>query len=178
MGRVTNIIGGAAIGALTMYYFDPNRGRGRRSVCEAQWARRGRQTVRYIDKAGRDLANRATGLAHEARHLIRGETPSEDGHRGSSFDILHDSLAPGTRLFLAALGSGLFAWGLTEEAPEACILGTVGAALMLPAFTGRGAAAGFGLREPLRRSMDERQISPATRSIGAADRRRESVPVM
>jgi hypothetical protein len=178
MGRAFSFLTGAAIGALTMYYFDPDRGRGRRSVCEDQWAARGRPAVRYLDKAGRDLANRARGLAHEARHLVRGETPPEDGHRGQTFDILHEDLAPGTRLALAALGSGLFALGLTEDAPEACVLGTVGSALILPAVTGRGVASGFGLWEGRQRSPQQQPGQTAAQARATTERRPEAAPVM
>ncbi|HEX4590404.1 MAG TPA: hypothetical protein VH120_10775 [Gemmataceae bacterium] len=174
MQRLMSFLTGAAIGAVTMYYFDPDRGRGRRSMCEDRWAARGRRAVRYLDKAGRDLANRTRGLAHEAEHLVRGETPSEDGHRGLSFDIMHEHLAPGTRLFLAALGSGLVGWGLMEDAPEACVLGTIGAAIMLPAVTGRGAAARFGLPK----SQEQPAESAPVRREPVNERRREAAPVM
>ncbi|HEY1378235.1 MAG TPA: hypothetical protein VGF55_15655 [Gemmataceae bacterium] len=173
MDRAMCFLGGAALGAVTMYYFDPDRGRGRRSVCEDQWAARGRRAARYLDKAGRDLANRATGLAHEAGHLIHGEPVGGSGHR-PSLDIMHENLAPGTRLLLGALGGALVAWGLMEDAPEACVLGTVGAALALPAVTGCGAACGFGLtggheaqpegqRQPLRGGTPERVAGPTVR---------------
>lgn len=172
MNRAACFFGGTAIGAAIMYYFDPDRGRGRRSVCEAQWGARGRRAMRELDKAGRDLTNRATGLAHETRHLIRGETPMEDGHRGLSLDIMHDHLAPGTRLFLGSLGSGLLAVGMTQQAPEACVLGTIGAALILPAVTGRGAAGGFGLREAHRNPTPrvEKNV-PAERAVRSTERR-------
>jgi hypothetical protein len=170
---------GAGIGALTMYYFDPERGRGRRAVCEDQWAARGRRTMRTFDKAGRDLANRATGLVHEAGHLVRGETPPEDGHHGSSFDIMHEHLAPGTRLLLGALGGGLFAWGLMADAPEACVLGTVGAAVMLPALTGRGVAGGLGVMPGRGGETEQPQARPSSGSTSTAtERRGEAVPVM
>ncbi len=173
MDRAMCFFGGAALGAVTMYYFDPDRGRGRRTMCEDQWMARGRRAGRYLDKASRDLAHRATGLAHEAGHLLHGELPNQNGHR-VSFDILNESLAPGTRLVLGALGGALFAWGLMEDAPEACVLGTLGAALALPAVTGCGAACGFGLtgvhlvaaaeqRRPLRGGTPEKVTEPAVR---------------
>jgi hypothetical protein len=169
MDRATCFLGGAAVGAVTTYFFDPDRGRARRAVCEAWWASRARRTARTLDKAGRDLAHRATGLVHEAEHLIHGETPSEDGHRGLSLDILHEHLAPGTRLFLGALGGGLFAWGLMEKAPEACVIGTIGALLALPAVTGRGAA---GLSHIVPSATEARPSARMT------ERPAERVPVM
>lgn len=160
------LFGGAAIGALTMYYSDPDRGRGRRSVCEDQWGARGRRTVRYLDKAGRDLANRVTGLVHEAEHLIRGETLGQSGHR-PSFDIMHENLAPGTRLMLGAMGAGLFGLGLTQDAPEACVLGTIGAAILLPAATGCRVACNFGLSPWEHQPKPQRANQPAIRRATA-----------
>jgi hypothetical protein len=178
MERVMSFLTGAAIGAVTMYYFDPDRGRGRRSVCEDQWMARGRRAGRNLDKAGRDLANRATGLVHEAGHVIRGDTPPEDGHR-SSFDLMHQHLAPGTRLLLGTLGGGLFVWGLMEEAPEACVLGTLGAAMMLPAVTGRGAAGVFGSQGAMGQMPYEGQTEPSkVQGSAVGQRRGEPVPVM
>jgi len=175
MDRAMCFFGGAALGAVTMYYFDPDRGRSRRAMCEDQMAARGRRAARSLDKAGRDLAHRAQGLAHEAGHLVRGETPAEDGHRGVSFDVLNEHLAPGTRLLLGALGGALFTWGLTQDAPEACVLGTIGAALALPAATGCGAACGFGLtsQHTVRRPDRQQRQQPSQ-----IERRSGAVAVM
>jgi hypothetical protein len=174
MDRALSFLGGAAIGAVTMYYFDPDRGRGRRSACEDQWAARGRRAVRDLDKAGRDLAHRAQGLAHEARHLVRGETPANDGHRPISFDVMNEHFAPGTRLLLGVLGGGLFAWGVAQDAPEACVLGTIGAALALPALTGYGAGVFHG-RES---AQEQPRVMAGQSTTAATERRGEPVPVM
>jgi hypothetical protein len=175
MDRAMCFFGGAAVGAVTMYYLDPDRGRARRAMCEDQMAARGRRAARYLDKAGRDLAHRTTGLAHEAAHLARGETPREDGHRRMSFDLMNEHLAPGTRLLIGVLGGALFTFGLTQRAPEACVLGTIGAALALPAATGGGAASGFGLRLAARQERRPRRLPEAT---ATAERRGQLAPVM
>jgi len=177
MNRAMCFFGGAALGAVTMYYFDPDRGRGRRAVCEDQWAARGRRAARDLDKAGRDLGHRAQGLAHEAAHLVRGETPAEDGHRRLSFDILNEHLAPGTRLLLGVLGGALFTWGMIEDAPEACVLGTIGAALAMPAISGRGAAGAFGIKGSQARTSPQ-VPAPRRSALGTTERRGEAVPVM
>lgn len=146
LDRALAFLGGAALGAVTMYYFDPQLGRRRRSVCEDQFVKLWHDTRDAAEVAGRDLAHRAQGLAAEAKHLVTGgEAGDRDGHRGTSFDLLQEDLAPGTRLLLSAAGGGLLVWGLTRKAPEACVLGTVGLALSLPAVTGAGAARWFGL---------------------------------
>ena len=141
-------------------------------MCEDRMAARGRRAARYLDKASRDLAHRATGLAHEAAHLARGETPREDGHRPMSFDLMNEHLAPGTRLVLGALGGGLIHVRADPTSPEACVLGTIGAALALPATTGGGAASGFGLR------LAASRRGGARRSAVTAEQPRRPVPVM
>jgi hypothetical protein len=93
-----------------------------------------------------------------------------------SFDILNDQLAPGTRLFLGAVGGALFTWGLLEDAPEACVLGTIGATLALPAVTGRGAAACFAMCAPEGQARQP-ELSVARVSM-AGERRGEPVPIM
>jgi hypothetical protein len=175
MDRALAFFGGAAVGAATMYYFDPDRGRGRRAECEARWAAHGRRAARNLDKAGRDLAHRARGLVYEAAHMVRGETPSEDGHRPMSLDILNEHLAPGTRLLLGALGGGLFALGVTQKAPEACVLGTIGAALAWPAVSGQGAGVRFGLGEAGEQAT---RVSRPEIQEPNTERRGERVPVM
>lgn len=150
MDRAMCFLGGAAIGAAAMYYFDPDRGRARRGMCESRWGGRANKTANYLGKAGRDLSHRAQGLAAEATNLatgkVRERSPAEGGHQASSIDLLQENLAPGTRLVLGAAGAGLVALGLTKEAPQACLMGSIGLAMMWPAVSGTGAAASFGLK--------------------------------
>src|SRR4051794_33595276 len=70
MDRAMGLLGGAALGALTMYYFDPQSGRRRRAVCEDWFASLGHETADAAAVVGRDLTHRARGLAAEARHLV------------------------------------------------------------------------------------------------------------
>src|SRR5439155_16415235 len=127
MDRAMCFLGGAAIGAATMYYFDPDRGRARRAMCESGWVGRANKTKDYLGKAGRDLSHRVQGLAAEATNIatgnVRERTPDEGGHQAPSIDLLQENLAPGTRLVLGTAGAGLFALGLTKEAPQACLMG-------------------------------------------------------
>jgi uncharacterized membrane protein len=150
MDRAICFLGGAAIGAATMYYFDPDRGQARRAKCESRWVGRANKTREYLDKGGRDLSHRVQGLAAAAKDLATGRdlrsSPEQGGHRGPSIDLLHENLAPGTRLALGTAGAGLVALGLTNEFPQACVLGSIGLALMWPAVTGAGAGGSFGLK--------------------------------
>jgi uncharacterized membrane protein len=222
MDRTMSFLGGAAVGAVTMYYFDPDRGRARRAMCESRFYGLGHETADAAGVVGRDVAHRAQGLAAEARRLVTtdgaddrtiaervrsalgrvvshpraidvtvrdgrvtlrgpilehevddllayaarvrgvrgvenqlevhgeaGTHPALQGggtRPGPAFDLMQENLAPATRALLGALGGGLFTWGLTRKAPEACVLGTVGLALAWPAISGTGGARWFGLR--------------------------------
>src|SRR5262249_1174074 len=64
---------------------------------------------------------------------------------GPTFDVMQSRLSPATRFLLGAAAGGLAGWGLTQRAPSACVLGTVGLALAWPGATGAGAGRGFGL---------------------------------
>jgi hypothetical protein len=59
MDRALCFLGGAAVGAVTMYYFDPDRGRARRAACEDEVLSLGQETTDAVGKAGRDFAQRA-----------------------------------------------------------------------------------------------------------------------
>jgi uncharacterized membrane protein len=149
MDRAMCFVSGAAIGAAAMYYLDPDRGRARRAMCQSRAVGGANRTADYVGKAGRDLSHRVQGLAAEVKHLATGHdlerTAEHGGHRGPSIDLLQENLAPGTRLVLGTTGAGLVAAGLTREAPQACVLGTIGMALLWPAITGAGARGSFGL---------------------------------
>lgn len=77
------LLGGIGIGALLMYLFDPDRGRGRRARLSDQLTS---NVNRLGDAAGakaRDLRNRAQGVMHEARSILPG-SESAEGSRQSS----------------------------------------------------------------------------------------------
>jgi hypothetical protein len=61
---------GAGIGAGLMYLFDPDRGRSRRSRLEAQAGSLYRRAEGKVHKLAQDVANRAEGVAAEAKHLL------------------------------------------------------------------------------------------------------------
>jgi gas vesicle protein len=69
VSRVKWVLGGAALGALTMFLMDPDRGNRRRALAKDKIYSAAVRTRKQIDAKSRDLANRAKGLQAEARHL-------------------------------------------------------------------------------------------------------------
>ena len=83
-GRVNWLFSGLALGALTMFLLDPDKGRRRRALARDKIYSTGVRTRKRIDAKSRDLANRAKGLRAEARHMMsdddnRGENRSNEG---------------------------------------------------------------------------------------------------
>lgn len=83
-GRVNWLFSGLALGALTMFLLDPDKGRRRRALARDKIYSTGVRTRKRIDAKSRDLANRAKGLRAEARHMMsdddnRGENRSSEG---------------------------------------------------------------------------------------------------
>jgi hypothetical protein len=70
VSRVKWILGAAALGALTMFLMDPDRGNRRRALAKDKVHSMATRTRKQIDAKSRDLANRAKGLKAEARHLV------------------------------------------------------------------------------------------------------------
>lgn len=64
---------GAAVGAGVMALLDPGRGASRRSLIRDQLVRASHKTTDGLDALARDAANRARGLAAEARSAMRSE---------------------------------------------------------------------------------------------------------
>ncbi|HET6648263.1 MAG TPA: hypothetical protein VFH01_13130 [Pyrinomonadaceae bacterium] len=62
--RISLIIGSVGLGALLMYLFDPDRGRGRRSRLSDQVSSKATRLGRTAEGKARDLRNRAQGLMH------------------------------------------------------------------------------------------------------------------
>jgi hypothetical protein len=87
----------------------------------------GRGTGPHQDAAeavAEDMSNRAQGLAAgNFSALVEGEDP------------LHGGWSPSTRTLMGLAGGGLFLFGLTQKAPQACVLGTLGLALIAEAAT-------------------------------------------
>ena len=68
--NVCSFVCGAALGAAVMYFLDPQGGRRRRALVRDKAVSYANQAEDYVGKTARDLENRATGLAHEARRMV------------------------------------------------------------------------------------------------------------
>ena len=71
-------LGGAALGALTMFLMDPDRGNRRRALAKDKAYSMATRTRKQIDAKTRHLANRAKGLQAEAKHLMSGDNSGSD----------------------------------------------------------------------------------------------------
>lgn len=69
VSRINWILGGVALGALTMFLLDPDKGRRRRALARDKMYSAAIRTGKRIDAKSRDVANRAKGLRAEARHM-------------------------------------------------------------------------------------------------------------
>ena len=63
--RISLIIGSVGVGALLMYLFDPDRGRGRRARLSDQLTSKVNRLGRAGKSKAHDLRNRAHGVMHE-----------------------------------------------------------------------------------------------------------------
>ena len=77
--RFNWILGGLALGALTMFLMDPDRGRRRRALVRDKMYSAKVRTRKRIDATSRDLANRAKGLRAEARQILSTGDGQDDG---------------------------------------------------------------------------------------------------
>lgn len=76
-------LAGVAAGALTMYFFDPARGRRRRALCVDQLNGAANAVKDAVESKSRDLTNRARGVLTEARSAVtRAPSPEAETARG------------------------------------------------------------------------------------------------
>lgn len=68
--RINWFLGGVALGALTMFLLDPDKGRRRRGVTRDKIYSAAVRTRKRVDAGSRDLANRAKGLRAEASRIL------------------------------------------------------------------------------------------------------------
>lgn len=64
------ILGALGIGALAMYFFDPENGRRRRAMARDKAVHYGNEASQYADATYEDLRNRAEGVVAETRGLV------------------------------------------------------------------------------------------------------------
>jgi hypothetical protein len=68
----------ALVGALAMFFLDPDRGRYRRSVTRDRFAGSLRQGGEDLGRAGRRVASDAYGLQQKVRHMDEDAPPEND----------------------------------------------------------------------------------------------------
>ena len=78
MNKGVALVGGVGLGAALMYIFDPDRGNRRRALIRDKVVAAGNKANDAAGKLGRDLSNRATGLAAETKSLFQHEEVSDD----------------------------------------------------------------------------------------------------
>jgi hypothetical protein len=71
------LLGGIGLGALLMYLFDPERGRGRRARLGDQLTSKVNRLSDAAEAKARHLRNRAQGVIHEARSILPGGESAE-----------------------------------------------------------------------------------------------------
>jgi hypothetical protein len=131
MDRALSMLAGVGLGAGLMYLLDPQMGRRRRALVRDKVIRLGHEARDAAEVVGKDMSNRARGLASGDLSVLAG------GKRALQ-NPLRGGWSPAGRALMTGLGAGLFLWGLTRRAPTACILGTLGAALAAEGVTNAG----------------------------------------
>jgi hypothetical protein len=131
MNRAAALLAGAGLGAGLMYLLDPDLGRRRRAIARDKAVRLAHETQDTAEVVARDMQNRAQGLAS-------GDLSVLAGGRQALGNPLRGSWSPSARALMTVVGSGLFLYGLTRNAPTACILGCVGLALAAEGITNAG----------------------------------------
>jgi len=119
MERTLSILAGAGLGAGLMYLLDPQMGGRRRSTM--------RDTAMSMAHQAQDAAG---SMAHQMQGQAR-SLASGDFSRvvGSKDEWWTGHWSSGSRGLMGLLGGGLFLYGLTQQAPTACVLGSIGLGL-------------------------------------------------
>ena len=79
LGLTSGAIGALALGAGLMFLLDPSQGRRRRALLRDKTTSMATRGAHYAASTGRHIANRATGLAHEATSAVKGMVGGGDG---------------------------------------------------------------------------------------------------
>ena len=78
MNNKTAIVGAVGLGAALMYFFDPDRGKRRRALVRDKVEAAGNKASDYAEKMGRDIRNRAYGMAAETKALFQHEEVTDE----------------------------------------------------------------------------------------------------
>jgi len=173
MNQATALLAGAGLGAGLMYFLDPDRGRSRRTWLRDKAIHAAHEAEDAACVVGRDLRNRSQGLVAEASSQLRGEEGQGGSQRsGTTLDLFQKRWSPSTRFLVGATGLVLTVYGLTKQAPTACVLGIVGLGMFAEGLTdfsvsdwtyatsggSRQSLAGQGTQQP---AQAPRQSTPA-----------------
>jgi hypothetical protein len=131
MDQACAFLAGAGLGAGLMYVFDPDMGRRRRALARDQAVHLAHEAQDAAGVVARDVSNRAKGLASGDLSVLAG------GKRALQ-NPLRGGWSPSGRALMGLLGGGLCAYGMTRDAPTACVLGAIGLALVAEAATNVG----------------------------------------
>lgn len=145
---MNRILTSAAIGALAMYFLDPQGGRRRRARTRDQVEHARRRLRDAYDVTARDARHRVHGLQAMSRRLLHrgGDVPEmslQGGYprRGQQWELLQDNWSPAARVMVGTIGLGLLVRG--------GLLGRLGgAALLARAITNLDFATLVGMGEP------------------------------
>ena len=131
MNTACSFLTGAGVGAGLMYMLDPQMGSRRRALARDKMVRLGHEAEDAVRVVGRDLRNKAQGVASgDVTTLVGGKRALEHPFTGG--------WSPSGRALMAGLGVGLFIYGLTRSAPMSCLLGTLGCTLAAEGITNAG----------------------------------------
>jgi uncharacterized membrane protein len=126
MANLKGLLYTVGIGAAAMYLLDPDLGRRRRSMVRDQFAGMQHDMSDMVDKGSRDLSNRASGLAAEAKSMVG---MSEGGDTSIGSGIGRD-WSPGIRLLATAAGGVLLVSGFARRGVMGTMRSMAGAALL------------------------------------------------
>jgi hypothetical protein len=120
MDKSISFVSGLGLGAGLMYILDPQLGQRRRAFVQKQAANLANDPQEALEAVGKDVRKHAQGVA------------------SGNFGAMAGGWSPSARTLMTGLGAGLFLLGLTQNAPTACVLGTIGLALAAEGVTNLG----------------------------------------
>ena len=71
-------MGGVGLGAVLMYFFDPDRGKSRRALCRDKVEAAGNKVGSYAEKMSREVSNRAHEIVAETKSLFAHEEVTDE----------------------------------------------------------------------------------------------------
>ena len=119
MSRMMTLLTTAGIGAGLMFLADPKHGARRR-------ARLRNQVSRWMDDAQGVAESAASQAKKQANRFEETYSDMAEGFE----EVMHGGFSPQTRALMTGVGGCMFLYGLTQKFPVACVLGTVGLALV------------------------------------------------